>query len=48
MWNLYVYNWIKGEKTLVAWATGLNRNAMKALYNIYWKEGYAMIEAKKV
>jgi hypothetical protein len=34
---------VNGKETLMAWATGLNYKAAKALFQMYYEEGHADI-----
>ena len=45
-YTVNAYSMVNGKKTLMAWATGLNHRAAKALFQIYYEEGHAYIRMK--
>lgn len=47
-WNLKVYDFIKGEKILVACANGLNDDLERYWWNYYHAEGHALIESQNM
>tara|TARA_B100001093_G_scaffold399845_1_gene387356 strand:- start:413 stop:568 length:156 start_codon:yes stop_codon:yes gene_type:complete len=48
MYEVRCYNWIKGKKTLVSWAYGINTNMANKFWNEQYRAGCAMIEMKNL
>ena len=46
-WTVCAFNWIDGKQKTMAWGTGLNHKGAKALYELYYDQGYAMVQMQK-
>lgn len=47
VWTIKAYHWNNGERTLAAWADGLNARLERIMWNDFVKAGYSEIVSTK-
>lgn len=48
MWEVKSYNWIDGQRTLVAWASGINSRMAKEFWNEQYRSGVAELNMIRI